>query len=34
MDAFRRLKRLQSTYAARRRSMEGDAQEVAGGKEA
>jgi small subunit ribosomal protein S5 len=34
MDAFRRLKRLQSTYAARRRSMEGEAQEVAGGKEA
>jgi small subunit ribosomal protein S5 len=34
MDAFRRLKRLQSTYAARRRSMEGDAQEAAGGKEA
>ncbi len=34
MDAFRRLKRLQSTYAARRRSMEGDGQEVAGGKEA
>ncbi len=34
MDAFRRLKRLQSTYAARRRSMEGDAQEVVGGKEA
>ncbi len=34
MDAFRRLKRLQSTYAARRRSMEGDVQEVAGGKEA
>jgi small subunit ribosomal protein S5 len=34
MDAFRRLKRLQSTYAARRRSMEGDAQEVTGGKEA
>jgi small subunit ribosomal protein S5 len=34
MDAFRRLKRLQSTYAARRRSMEGDTQEVAGGKEA
>jgi len=33
MDAFRRLKRLQSTYAARRRSME-DGQEVAGGKEA
>jgi small subunit ribosomal protein S5 len=34
MDAFRRLKRLQSTYAARRRSMEGDGQEAAGGKEA
>jgi small subunit ribosomal protein S5 len=34
MDAFRRLKRLQSTYAARRRSMEGDGQEVAGGKDA
>ena len=34
MDAFRRLKRLQSTYAARRRSMEGDAQEAVGGKEA
>ena len=34
MDAFRQLKRLQSTYAARRRSMEGEAQEVAGGKEA
>ncbi|HEY5725409.1 MAG TPA: 30S ribosomal protein S5 [Methylomirabilota bacterium] len=34
MDAFRRLKRLQSTYSARRRSMEGDAQEAASGKEA
>ena len=34
MDAFRRLKRLQSTYAARRRSLDGDGQEAAGGKEA
>jgi small subunit ribosomal protein S5 len=34
MDAFRRLKRLQSTYAARRRSLDGDAQETAGAKEA
>jgi small subunit ribosomal protein S5 len=34
MDAFRRLKRLQSTYTARRRSMEGDGQEAASGKEA
>ena len=34
MDAFRRLKRLQSTYAARRRSLDGDAQEAVGGKEA
>ena len=35
MDAFRRLKRLQVTYAARRRSLDGDGQqEVAGGKEA
>src|SRR4029453_5019330 len=36
MDAFRRLKRLQSTYAARRRSMEGDGgqQEATGGKDA
>ncbi len=33
MDAFRRLKRLQSTYAARRRSMD-EGQEAAGGKEA
>jgi len=36
MDAFRRLKRLQSTYAARRRSLDGDGaqQEAAGGKDA
>ena len=35
MDAFRRLKRLQVTYAARRRSLDGDGQqEAAGGKEA
>ena len=34
IDAFRRLKRLQVTYAARRRPGEGDGQEVAGGKEA
>ncbi|HUM18559.1 MAG TPA: 30S ribosomal protein S5 [Candidatus Nitrosotalea sp.] len=36
MDAFRRLKRLQATYTARRRSLEGDGQpqEVAGGKDA
>jgi small subunit ribosomal protein S5 len=34
MDAFRRLRRLQATYAARRRSMDGDGQETAGGKEA
>ena len=36
MDAFRRLKRLQSTYAARRRSLDGDSgqQEAAGGKDA
>jgi small subunit ribosomal protein S5 len=34
MDAFRRLKRLQSTYAARRRSLDGDGQEAVGAKEA
>ncbi|MGH7373332.1 MAG: 30S ribosomal protein S5 [Candidatus Rokuibacteriota bacterium] len=34
MDAFRRLKRLQATYEARRRSMDGEGQEAAGGKEA
>jgi small subunit ribosomal protein S5 len=34
MDAFRQLKRLQSTYAARRRSLDGDAQETVGAKEA
>src|SRR6186713_2695164 len=34
IDALRRLKRLQSTYAARRRSLDGDGQEAAGGKEA
>ena len=34
MDAFRRLRRLQATYAARRRSTDGDGQEGAGGKEA
>ena len=34
MDAFRRLKQLQSTYAARRRSMEGETQEATSGKEA
>ena len=30
IDAFRRLKRLQATYAARRKSAEGDGQEAAG----
>jgi small subunit ribosomal protein S5 len=34
MDAFRRLKRLQATYAARRRSMDGEGQEATSGKEA
>jgi small subunit ribosomal protein S5 len=30
IDAFRRIKRLQATYAARRKSVEGDGQEVSG----
>jgi small subunit ribosomal protein S5 len=34
MDAFRRLRRLQATYAARRRTTDGDGQEGTGGKEA
>ena len=34
IDAFRRIKRLQDLYAVRRRSMDGDAQEAAVGKEA
>lgn len=34
MDAFRRMKRLQATYASRRRMVEGDGQEGAGGKDA
>jgi small subunit ribosomal protein S5 len=34
MDAFRRMKRLQSTYASRRKGIELDGQEAAGGKEA
>ena len=31
LDAFRRLRHLQETYAARRRGMDGDAQEAHGG---
>ena len=34
IDAFRRLKRLLDTHNARRRSVDGDAQEATGGKEA
>ncbi len=34
IDAFRRLKRLLDTHNARRRSVDGDAQEASGGKEA
>ncbi len=34
MDAFRRLKRLQATYAARQKAAEADGQEAAGAKEA
>jgi small subunit ribosomal protein S5 len=34
MDAFRRLRRLQATHAARRRTTDSDGQEGAGGKEA
>ncbi len=33
MDAFRRMKRLLDTHAARRRSLDGESQEGAGGKE-
>ena len=34
MDAFRRMKRLQATYASRRKAMEIDGQEGASGKDA
>jgi small subunit ribosomal protein S5 len=34
MDAFRRMKQLQSTYTSRRKASDGDGQEAAGGKEA
>jgi small subunit ribosomal protein S5 len=34
MDAFRRMKRLQSTYMSRRKMAEGNGQEATGGKEA
>jgi small subunit ribosomal protein S5 len=34
MDAFRQLRRLQATYAARQKPVEGDGQEGQGGKEA
>jgi small subunit ribosomal protein S5 len=34
MDAFRRMKRLQSTYMSRRKTAEGNGQEATGGKEA
>jgi small subunit ribosomal protein S5 len=34
IDAFRRIKRLQDTYAVRRRGMDGEGQEGAGGKDA
>jgi len=34
MDAFRRMKQLQATYTTRRKSVESDGQEAAGGKQA
>ncbi len=34
MDAFRRMKQLQSAYASRRKMADGDGQETAGGKQA
>jgi small subunit ribosomal protein S5 len=34
IDAFRRMKRLQATYGVRRKAVDGDGQETAGGKEA